>query len=270
VVGLMRACHPDACVAVTAVAVLLAVAVGRGAVGTVLVGAAVLAGQLCVGWTNDYLDANRDLTAGRSDKPVASGSVGRTTVGAATLVAGVACVPLSLAVGWLPGGLHLVAVAVALGYDFGLKATVASVVPYVVSFGLLPLFAVLGPAPHPPWWLPVAGALLGGGAHFANVLPDLTDDAAAGVLGLPHRIGPTGSRWAAVLLLLAASVVLVLGPTGHLPVRLALACAALVVLGAGLLAGRRPGSRAVFRAVLVVALLAVGQLVVAGASLAGH
>lgn len=268
--GLVRACHPDACAAVTVVAVLLAATVGRGAVGTLLVGAAVLAGQLCVGWTNDYLDANRDIAAGRTDKPITSGAVGRRTVGVAALVAGVACVPLSLAVGPLAGGLHLVAVASALAYDLGLKATVASVVPYLVSFALLPLFAVLGPSPHPPWWLPVAGALLGGGAHFANVLPDLTDDAATGVRGLPHRIGATGSRWAAVLLLLAASVVLVLGPTGHLAVRVALAGAALVVLAAGLVAGRRPGSRAVFRAVLVVALLAVAQLVVAGASLAGH
>lgn len=259
----MRACHPDACAAVTVVAALLAFAVGRGASGTVLVGVAVLAGQLCVGWTNDALDANRDVATGRTDKPIASGAVGRRTVAVGAAVAGVACVPLSLAVGPLPGGLHLVAVGSALTYDIGLKATVASVVPYLVSFGLLPLFAVLGPDPHPPWWLPVAGALLGGGAHFANVLPDLTDDAATGVRGLPHRIGAAGSRWSAVLLLLAASVVLAIGPTGHLAARLALAAAAPVVLAGGLIAARRPGSRAVFRAVLVVALLDVGQLVVA-------
>jgi 4-hydroxybenzoate polyprenyltransferase len=266
--GLVRACHPDACAAVTAVATLLAVAVGRDAAGTVLVGVAVLTGQFCVGWTNDYLDANRDVAAKRTDKPVASGAVGRTTVGGSALVAGIACVPLSLAVGPLAGGLHLIAVALGLAYDVGLKATVASVVPYLLSFALLPVFAVLGPSPHPPWWLPVAGALLGGGAHFANVLPDLTEDAATGVRGLPHRIGAAGSRWAAVVLLLAASVVLVLGPTGHLAARVALAGASLVVLAAGLVAGRRPGSRVVFQAVLVVALLDVAQLVLAGSSLA--
>jgi 4-hydroxybenzoate polyprenyltransferase len=255
---------------VTVVAVLLAVAVGRDVLGTVLVGAAVLAGQLCVGWTNDALDAERDIAIGRTDKPIASGAVGRRAVGVAAAVAGVACVPLSLGVGLLPGTLHLVAVLSALAYDVGLKATVASVVPYLVSFGLLPVFAVLGPAPQPPWWLPVAGALLGGGAHFANVLPDLGDDAATGVRGLPHRMGAAGSRWAAVALLVAASVVLVLGPDGHLVVRLALAGAALSTLAGGLVAARRPGSRAVFRAVLVVALLDVAQLVVAGASLAGR
>jgi 4-hydroxybenzoate polyprenyltransferase len=249
--------------AVAAVAVLLGVAVGRNVLGVVLVGAAVLTGQLAVGWCNDYLDATRDAAAHRSDKPLAAGAVGRRAVGMAAVVAAVACVPLSLAVGPLPGLLHLVAVAFALAYDLGLKATVVSVVPYLVSFGLLPVFVALGPIAHPPWWLPVAGALLGGGAHFANVLPDLADDAAAGVLGLPHRMGASASRWAATVLLLAASVVLVVGPSGHLAVRFALAVAGVLVLVAGLVIGRRPGSRAVFQAVLVVALLDVGQLVVA-------
>lgn len=262
-VGLARACHPDACVAVTAVAVLLGVAAGRGSLP--LIGAAVLTGQLAIGWCNDYLDAPRD--AGRTDKPIPSGAVGRRTVGAAALGSAVACVPLSLAVGWLPGVLHLVAVASGLAYDVRLKATVASVLPYLVSFGLLPLFVVLGADPHPPWWLPVAGALLGAGAHFANVLPDLEQDAATGIVGLPHRLGADRARWAAVLCLLAATVVLAIAPTGHPLVRLALAAASLVVLAVGLLAARRPGSRAAFRAVLLVALLAVGQLIAASASL---
>ncbi len=265
--GLARACHPEACLAVATVAALLGVAVGRGAATIVLIAAAVLAGQLSIGWCNDFLDADRDAAAGRTDKPVASGAVSKRTVGVATLVAGLTCVPLSLAVGWLPGGLHLVAVASGLAYDLWLKATVASVVPYVVSFGLLPLFVVLGPDPSPPWWLAVAGALLGAGAHFANALPDLEEDTAGGVRGLPHRLGPTVSRWVAVVSLVGATVVLVIGPSGHLLPRVLLAAVSVVVLAVGLVLGRRPGSRAAFRAVLVVALLAVCQLVVAGASL---
>lgn len=253
----MRACHPQPCVAVTAIAVLLGVAVGRGTVALVLIGCAVLAGQLCIGWCNDYVDAARD--AGRADKPLAAGSVTPRTVLVAAIVAGVACVPLSLAVGVLPGVLHLVAVGSGLAYDVWLKATVASVLPYLVSFGLLPLFVVL-PA---PWWLPLAGALLGAGAHFANVLPDLSSDLASGVVGLPHRFGATGSRWAAGLLLFAAAVVLVVGPSGALVPRLVLAGVSLVVLISGLVAG----GRWAFRAVLVVALLDVVQLVLAGASL---
>lgn len=47
----------------------------------------------------------------------------------------------------------------------------------------------------------VADALLGVGAHVANTLPDLDDDAATGVHGLPHRIGRTASSAVAPLLL---------------------------------------------------------------------
>jgi heme o synthase len=253
VVSLVRACHPDACATVTVVAVLLGVAVGRTAVTVVLIGAAVLTGQLCVGWLNDVLDAGRDHATGRADKPIAAGDVARRTVVAAASCAGAACIPLSLAVGPLPGALHLVGVGSALGYDAGLKATAASVVPYVVSFGLLPVFVVLGWAAV-PWWLPLAGALLGAGAHFANVLPDLADDEATGVRGLPHRIGGRASLVTAVVLVLATSAVLAVGPSGQLPIRLVLTGLAVVVLLAG---HRRP-----FRAVLVVALLDVVQLVV--------
>jgi 4-hydroxybenzoate polyprenyltransferase len=264
---LARACHPDACLAVTAIAVLLGVAVGRDAVSVLLVGAAVVTGQVSVGWLNDYLDAPQDQVAGRPDKPVASGGLGRRTVLLAAVTAGVACVPLSLAVGWLPGVLHLVAVGLAYGYDLGLKGTVFSVVPYLLSFALLPLFVVLGVNPHPPWWLPVAGGLLGGGAHFANVLPDLAADAVAGIRGLPQRLGATRSRWAAALFLLGASVVLLVGPSGNLVARAVLTGVAVAVLTTGLILGRKAGSRAAFRAVLLVALLAVTQLVLASASL---
>jgi protoheme IX farnesyltransferase len=260
--GLVRACHPDACAAVTLVAVLLGVAVGRSPGGLVLVATAVLTGQLSIGWYNDYLDAERDIAAGRSDKPVASGAVSLRTVGVSAAVAVVACVPLSLAVGWLAGVSHLVAVGSGLAYDRWLKGTAVSVLPYLVSFGLLPVFVVLGQQ-RVSWWLPAAGALLGAGAHFANVLPDLTDDEATGVRGLPHRLGATWSRWSAVVLLLGASVVLAVGPSGHLVARAVLAGLSVVVLAAGLVVGRRPGSRVAFQAVLVVALLDVVQLVIA-------
>lgn len=239
------------------IAVLLGVAVGRSPGGLALVGSAVLAGQLSIGWCNDCVDAVRDV--GRSDKPVAAGEVSRRTVAVAAVVAGVVCVPLSLAVGWLPGLLHLVAVGSALAYDVRLKATVVSVVPYLISFGLLPLFVFV----WAPWWLPVAGALLGAGAHFANVLPDLDTDATFGVRGLPHRLGPLGSRLSAGVLLGAAAVVLAAGPSGALVARLALTGVSAVVLVAGLVAGRQWA----FRAVMVVALLDVCQLVIAGSSL---
>jgi protoheme IX farnesyltransferase len=262
--ALLRACHPEPTVAVTAMVTALAVTAGQDARGVLVVAAAVLAGQLSIGWLNDALDAGRDAAVGRGDKPVAAGAVSVRAVGVTAAVAAVVCVPLSLASGVLAGVVHLVAVAAGWAYDLGVKATRWSVLPYLVCFGLLPVFVVLGvPGAPVPWWLPAAGALLGAGAHFANVLPDLDDDAATGVRGLPHRLGAAGSRAAAGLLLLAATVVLAVA--APLPAVLAwsVPVLAVLVLAAGFRAGRRPGSRAPFRAVLVTAALAVLLLLVA-------
>jgi len=121
--------------------------------------------------------------------------------------------------------------------------------------------------PAPPAWLVAAGALLGGGAHFANVLPDLADDAATGVRGLPHRLGATGSTIAAAVLLLGATLTLVFGPAG--PPSWAgwsATAAAVVVLPLGWYAARRAEGRrvAMFRAVIVVALIDVVLLIFSG------
>lgn len=263
--ALVRTSHPEPAVAVTAVACGLAVATGRPAAGVVAVGLAALSGQLSVGWLNDYLDADRDAQAGRTDKPVATGLIAARQVGFAALVAGLACVPLSLLSGLIAAVLHLVAVAGTWGYNLGLKSTAFSVVPYAVAFGILPAFVVLGlpGAPAPAWWAVLAGALLGSGAHFANALPDLADDLAAGVRGLPHRLGPELSRIVCAVLLLAASLLLALGSStlfGWL---------AVVIAAAALSTGFLLGGRAPFRSVLIVAVLDVLLLLNSGSALVG-
>jgi heme o synthase len=267
--ALVRGCHPEPTAAVTAVAVALAVAVGRGGPGALAVGAAVLAGQLSVGWSNDYLDRRRDALAGRADKPVATGTLAPALVRAAAVTALVLAVPLSLLSGPYPGGLHIAAVASAWAYNLRLKATALSVLPYAVSFGLLPAFVTAGRAGHPVYgWLVAAGALLGSGAHFANVLPDLDDDLRTGVRGLPHRLGAGVSRVVAAVLLVAASAALAFGPPGR-PGWFGIgALAVAAVLGAGGLAlGRRPGSRAAFQAVLVIAVVDVALLLASGSAI---
>jgi len=266
-VTLLRASHPEPSAAVTVAIVALAAATGRQAPGLVAVAAAVLAGQLSVGWLNDYLDAERDRAVRRRDKPVAAGAVPRRTVGVAAVVAVALCVPLSLLSGLPAGAAHVVAVASGWAYDLGVKATAVSVLPYAVSFGLLPAFVTLGLPGHPPpaAWLVAAGALLGSAAHFANALPDLADDAATGVRGLPHRLGAAACRLVAAVLLLAASAVLALGPKGPATAfGLAVLAIATGTLVAGHLLGRRPRSRAPFRAMLVVAVLDVLALVASG------
>ena len=118
--------------------------------------------------------------------------------------------------------------------------------PYVVGFRrrCRPAWSPRPRArPTAPWWLVAAGAALGAAAHLANVAPDLEDDLATGVRGLPHRLGARVSAVTGALLLGGASVVLVLGPDGPPTpagwVGLALALPAVVVAA---LAGHAPGS----------------------------
>jgi 4-hydroxybenzoate polyprenyltransferase len=271
-IALLRSAHPEPGGAVTLAMTLLAIGVGHRGWAILGVAAAVGATQLAVGWVNDWLDADRDRIAGRADKPVASGAVSRRTVGIAGLISALAIPFLGLPFG-LAATVCITLVGVfALLYDWPLKSTPLSVLPYLVAFGLLPAFVVVALPGHPtpPAWLVAAGGLLGGGAHFANVLPDLADDAATGVRGLPHRIGAAGSQVAAAGLLLAATLTLVFGPPGRPSwAGVAAAAAAVVVLPLGWYAGRKALARgtrpvAMFRAVIVVALIDVVLLIFSG------
>ncbi len=263
--ALVKACHPEPTAAVTAMATALAHAAGAR---TPWVAAAFLSGQLTTGWTNDWLDRDRDRVSHRADKPVVQGSVAASTVGRAALLAAILCVPLSLAMGLAAGLVHLVAVSSAAAYNLGLKSSVASFAPYAVSFGLVPSIVTLSAGSgFAPAWATTAGALLGVGAHLVNVLPDLDDDAATGVRGLPHRLGRSTSTVVAAVLLLAATLVLALGPGHPGPVVIAVVGVAAGVTGTGLLLGRRPGSRAAFLAAIVVAAVDVALLVARGTSL---
>lgn len=265
--GLVVASHFPPTVMVTAFALALSAGIGAGARTTTLVALAVLAGQLSVGWSNDWLDARRDVAVGRADKPVVTGLVTAATLRAAALVALGACVVLSLATGLLPGAVHVVAVGVAWSYNALLKATWWSWAPYAVSFGLLAVFVVLAApgAGRPAPWAVAAAALLGVGAHVANTLPDLEDDAATGVRGLPHRLGRRASSVLAPVLLAAASALVVTAPpTPPGPVTWALGAVAVVLaLAAGAVGVVRPRSRAPFALSMAVAGVCVVLLVLA-------
>ncbi len=219
----------------------------------------MLTGQLSIGWSNDLLDLERDRAVDRTDKPLAApgAKIGPVRVACVAALAGT--VVASLALGWAPGLLQLLVVASGWAYNLGLKATVASFVPYVLAFGALPAVVwSAGPLPVPGWVL-AAGALLGVAAHLLNVLPDLADDAATGVRGLPHRLGARGSRVLAAALLAAATVTLVTATDLAPPVRAAVLALAGVLAGVAVLAG---GRRA-FRAAVGLALVDVVVLVVA-------
>ncbi|HEX2705878.1 MAG TPA: UbiA family prenyltransferase [Candidatus Lustribacter sp.] len=258
---LARVCHPAPTAAVTTLACLLALSRGLAPSRVGVVTLAVLTGQLTIGWSNDLVDADRDRQSGRADKPLAQGELPVALVYRAIGAALVVCVAASFWDGWSAGLVHLgLVVSSGWVYNLWLKRTAASFLPYAVAFGALPAFVTLSgsPAVVPPWWLAATGALLGVGAHFVNVLPDLADDAATGVQGLPHRMGERGARSAAAVALLGGSAVSVLGPIGRVPgwayagLGLAAALAIVTVTGRG---------KAPFRAAIGIALVDVVVLV---------
>jgi len=269
--ALVRSTHPGPSLAVTVVTVLLGVAVGLEPWRVAVLGLAMLFDQLSVGLSNDWIDAERDRAVGRADKPVARGQIGVATVRAAAWVCAVVALLLTLPLGLAATGAHAIALASAWSYNAGLKNTPASVVPYALSFGLLPSIASLSrPVPVlPAWWVFAAGALLGVAAHFANVLPDLDDDRRTGIRGLPHRLGLRPSiviTWVALLLSAVSVTVGVAGGPGGIPIfaLVGLVISVLISTVGTVLALRRGVGRWLFRLVIVAALVDVAMLVLAG------
>ncbi|MEJ7795070.1 MAG: UbiA family prenyltransferase [Nocardioides sp.] len=253
------AAHPGPALAVTVLTGLLSIPAGLAPGEAALVTAAVLAGQLSIGWSNDLIDLARDRQVGRIDKPLATGAVSPVVVRAACAVAVAATVALSLACGLVAGVVHLGCVAAGWAYNLGVKSTLWSWVPYALAFGGLPVFVQLAGSPSelPPLGIPLAGALLGVGAHLVNVLPDLADDAATGIRGLPHRLGPTWAPVAAVAVLVAASVSVAVGTTSSWRIMgPALGLVAVLAVVALVVRGQAP-----FRAAIGIALVDVMVLV---------
>ena len=138
--------HPGPTVAVTLLSVVLGVAVGMAPPRVLGLAVAIVTGQLSIGLSNDWIDAERDAAVGRTEKPVAQGLVSVATVRAAALVCRVVSTALSFGLGAGAGVAHLVLVASGWAYNAGLKRTALSVVPFVVSFGLLPAVVTLAQA----------------------------------------------------------------------------------------------------------------------------
>ncbi|MDQ5840074.1 MAG: UbiA family prenyltransferase [Chloroflexota bacterium] len=153
----------------------------------------------------------------------------------------------------------------------GLKATALSWLPYAIAFGMLPAVATLSASPSrwPAAWALTAGALLGVAAHLANVLPDLRQDVATGVRGLPHRLGTRTTAVTTAAILLAVSAMILFGP-GAQPGRwgtAALAAAVLVGGTAAATAYRDPSSRQFFPATILVAALSLVFFALSGTRL---
>jgi 4-hydroxybenzoate polyprenyltransferase len=268
-VALALSTHPGPAIAVTIIVVGLGFAVGLVGWRLAILGLAMLAGQFSVGLSNDWIDADRDRAVGRLDKPIPRGWISAGAVRNAAFVTAAISVVLSLLLGW-PAALAMVfANGLAWLYNAGLKKWAISIVPYILSFGSLPAVASLAlPVPAAPaLWALVVGGLLGAAAHFANTLPDLDDDRATGVRGLPHRLGRRISSIVTYVILLAASGVELAGTGGFGFVPADIGFAINVVMAAiGIVIAAR-ATRWHFRLIIIGALVDVVVLVFAGSRL---
>lgn len=271
--ALWGASHPGPTLVVAALGLALGVSIGLEPWRAGVLTAAVLAGQLSVGLSNDAIDAARDREVARTDKPLVRGDVGVRTAWAAASACLLAALALSAVLGWRMAAAHALALGSAWAYNAGLKSTPVSIVPFLVSFGIFPSLATLS-APLPgfaPWWAWVAGAALGAAVHLTNVLPDLADDARTGVRGLPHRLGARTAAIVAAAAVAGGALAVLLGPGGAVGAVSWIFFGAVLVVAAATaaLAAVRPPTRMLFRLVMLAGLLLAAQLVASGGALLG-
>ena len=255
--------HPGPSLAITALVAVLAAGASPYGIGPILTAPAMLAGQLSIGWSNDALDVARDAAAGRTDKPVATGAISLRAVWIAAFASLLAALAMALAIGVVTAIILAVIVGAGWAYNLGLKSTPASGLMYVLGFGPIPAYAVsmLPGHPVPTWYATAVAALVGLGGHFANVLPDLAADRSTGVNGLPQwvaaRWGAGTVRGIALVLLLAASVLLLLASSRQWVALAGLGVAVLLAVIGAVGTGRVPFTAAFGIAAVDVVVLAV-------------
>jgi 4-hydroxybenzoate polyprenyltransferase len=258
-IGLARLIHPAPAVAVVALSAALALIVAAGAgvapwdARVLLTIASIAGSQVLTGALNDWADRERDATA-QPDKPIAAGIV---TPATALRLAGAGAalqIGASLPLGWLPLGIGAAASASAVAYNLALSRTPWSVLPYLVSFGLLPAWIAAGvgvPLAR------VAGAMLlvgpfAAAAHLANALRDFEADAASGSRNLAQVLGRRRAHAlsAAMALAVGIGVAVAFGAAGRMePVSAALGSLGLAAVAVG-----ATGSRRLWVAMLVAAV----------------
>jgi 4-hydroxybenzoate polyprenyltransferase len=206
----LRAAHFGPTVIVTTASFLLSLS-QYSIIDSLRVTIAIFAGQLVVGWSNDFIDAPLDIAAQRSKKPIVSKEINPEQLKKSILVALFVALILSL---FSPLGLtgtliHFLGILSATFYNLKLKSTIISPLPYIVSFGALPWAIYLPAGNQPPLWLFIDFMLIAVAFHFFNVLKDFQWDINQGVLGLPQRLGRNSSLIISISLIVSAVLVLI-------------------------------------------------------------
>lgn len=236
---LVRVVHPAPALAVVALSAalgaILAAQAGDPPLGgrVALTVLAVAGSQILTGALNDWADRERDAVA-QPSKPIPSGTVSPRSA----LVVAASGALLQVAASAPLGGpallLGMVASGSAIAYNLALSRTPLSVIPYLLSFGILPLWVAAGAgvgldrvAAAPLLVGPFAAA-----AHLANTVRDFDGDTGIGSRNLAQVIGQRtafGLAWGLAMGVgVGVGAALLLGGRAGFP--------ALLLGGAGLLA----------------------------------
>ena len=185
--------HPFPVMMVIALATILAVATARQATDParlVRAVATIFFSQVVVGISNDYHDRALDAQ-GQPRKPLVRGVV--TPSEARALIAGafVLMLGFSISLGPIIVLLALLGTFAGTLYNFSLRGTPWSWLPYVLGFVTLPVFVWVSMQRFDARQLALVpiGLPLLVGVHLAQTLPDTETDIAVGVRGLAVTLG---------------------------------------------------------------------------------
>jgi len=211
IIGLLRASHFGPNLLVTFISLFFAQLYWwEGPAFIIAIG--VFCGQLVVGWSNDVIDYQDDLLHNRQKKPLVSGQISLKLLQSSLRVMLLLAILMNLfgPLGFVGGGLSVLAIGWAVAYNFYFKFTIFSWLPYAIAFGSLPSCMALSKGQAPELWMWLGGALLGTAAHFLNVIKDMDQDHMSGIKGLPQRFGTRASVIAAIVLIASAVTLLLL------------------------------------------------------------
>jgi 4-hydroxybenzoate polyprenyltransferase len=211
IIGLLRASHFGPNLLVTFISLFFALLYWwEGPAIVIAIG--VFCGQLVVGWSNDVIDYKDDLLHNRQKKPLVSGQISLRLLQNCLRVMTPLAIVINLfgPLGFVGGGLSVLAIGLAVAYNFYFKFTIFSWLPYAIAFGALPSCMALSKEQAPELWMWLGGALLGTAAHFLNVVKDMDEDRVSGIKGLPQRLGTKASVVTAIALIALAAVVILL------------------------------------------------------------
>ena len=206
----LRAAHFGPTLIVTTTTFLLALS-QYSIIEALRVAIAIFAGQLVIGWSNDFIDAPLDIAAQRTKKPIVGKEIDPDQLRKSIVFAIFTALLLSLIspLGLIGTLIHFLGLLSATLYNLKLKSTILSPLPYIVSFGALPWAIYLPTENKPPLWLFIDFMLISVAFHFFNVLKDFQWDINQGVLGLPQRLGRNASLVISISLVISAILVLI-------------------------------------------------------------